>query len=126
MKSCYAVFIGLAIAPMLAHAESRPATKAEIELVREGMQDRLKDADSAKFRNVRFGSGQEKSTICGDVNAKNSYGAYNGYVSFIASYIGPDAYTDSATVKHKPSVIVIGVDEDSNGAAAQVCADKGV
>jgi len=35
----------------------------------------LKDPDSAKFGNVFFG---RKATICGTVNAKNSFGGYTG------------------------------------------------
>ena len=36
----------------------------------------LKDPDSAKFRNQRGD--------CGEVNSKNSFGAYTGYVRYIA------------------------------------------
>lgn len=36
----------------------------------------LKDPDSAKFRNQRG--------YCGEVNSKNSFGAYTGYVRYIA------------------------------------------
>lgn len=126
MKAQLLVVLALAAIPGISQAESRPATSAEIELVREGMQDRLKDADSAKFRNVRFGSGDESDTICGDVNAKNSFGAYDGYSAFLAMYIGPEDYEDSATVKHKPSVYVLAVDSEPGGAAAMTCADKGI
>jgi hypothetical protein len=126
MKSSTIALLALVAYSSAAYAESRPATKAQIELVREAMQERLKDADSAKFRNVRFGSGDNKGTICGDVNAKNSFGAYGGFVSFMAAYISPDDYTDSATVKHKASVLIIGVDDEPGGAAAQLCAQKGI
>ena len=107
-------------------ASGRLATQAQIELVREGMQSRLKDADSAKFRNVRFGTGAEKDTVCGEVNAKNSFGAYGGYVTFLGSYIGPEDYTDSATVKHKPKIYIIGIDENPGGASSMICAEKGI
>lgn len=36
----------------------------------------LKDPDSAKFRN--------QSSSCGEVNAKNSFGAYTGFKRFIS------------------------------------------
>ena len=35
----------------------------------------LKDGDSAKFRN--------QSEMCGEVNAKNSFGAYTGFTKYI-------------------------------------------
>jgi hypothetical protein len=56
----------------------------------------LKDPDSARFRNVvyygsyiKFKDGKRvrlgTHTICGEVNAKNSFGGYGGYREFRAS-----------------------------------------
>lgn len=39
------------------------------------VENTLKDPDSAKFRNVKG--------VCGEVNAKNGFGAYGGYKKFI-------------------------------------------
>jgi len=39
----------------------------------------LKDPDSVSFRNVHSNSGG----TCGELNAKNSFGAYTGYQKFI-------------------------------------------
>ena len=50
----------------LAEAENR-----SIEIVK----NYLKDPDSAKFRNVK--------NNCGEVNATNSFGAYEGYNGFV-------------------------------------------
>lgn len=48
------------------------------------VSDSFKDPDSAKFRDLgiyqRYNS--EQRFLCGEVNAKNSYGAYVGYKSF--------------------------------------------
>lgn len=44
----------------------------------------MKDPDSAKFRNLRFVKYNEKTVVCGEVNAKNSYGGYVGFENFIA------------------------------------------
>lgn len=49
----------------------------------------LKDPESAKFK----GLGIYKSTsglnyLCGEMNAKNSYGAYTGYVRFASAVEG--------------------------------------
>jgi len=61
--------------------------RAAMDNVRYGM----KDPDSAKFRNVRLQLHAMTSDkiVCGEVNGKNSYGAYVGFVKFIAS---PDSH----------------------------------
>lgn len=51
---------------------------------RQALLESLKDADSAKFRG-EFLTGDY---LCGEVNAKNSYGAYPGFVRFISSRSG--------------------------------------
>ncbi|MDX9707138.1 MAG: hypothetical protein RBT86_06110 [Azospira sp.] len=57
--------------------------EAALKKVRYGM----KDPDSAQFRNVRIQlhAMSEDKIICGEVNGKNSYGGYVGFVKFIAS-----------------------------------------
>lgn len=40
----------------------------------------LKDPDSAKFR--RLASYPDRGLVCGQVNGKNSYGAYSGFTDF--------------------------------------------
>ncbi len=51
---------------------------------RDGVRARLRDPDSAEFRNVGFYSGGESPAVCGEVNAKNAFGGYTGYERFIA------------------------------------------
>jgi|LGVE01.1.fsa_nt_gb hypothetical protein len=46
------------------------------------LRDRLKDAESAKFKELDMFNGR---IICGKVNAKNSYGGYSGYQMFIGN-----------------------------------------
>ena len=48
---------------------------------------KLKDCGSARFRNVRFimskkTDGSMAPIVCGEVNAKNSYGGYEGFQPF--------------------------------------------
>ena len=43
----------------------------------------LKDPDSAQFRVVRLADNQ--TTLCGEVNSKNSFGGYVGFRPFIVS-----------------------------------------
>lgn len=49
--------------------------------VKEMIKESLKDAESAKFKDIKtFHDGK---ILCGSVNAKNSYGAYQGFSPFI-------------------------------------------
>lgn len=48
----------------------------------------LKDGDSAKFRNVRLRPHLQGAVVCGEVNAKNSYGGYVGFTRFAAGING--------------------------------------
>ena len=50
-----------------------------------GVESRLKDPDSANFKDVRFYSGGPSPAVCGQVNAKNSFGGYMGFRRFIGS-----------------------------------------
>lgn len=52
---------------------------------KEGITAKLKDPDSADFRNVHFYSGSGRPIVCGEVNAKNSFGGYSGFEPFVAS-----------------------------------------
>ncbi len=64
------------------------------------VRDALKDGDSAKFedvqiRHVKTSMGGKLELVCGKVNAKNSYGAYDGYHPFfkvISHTFGPPGH----------------------------------
>ena len=50
--------------------------------------ERLKDPESAKFRNLkggsfRLGDGSRAFGVCGEVNARNSFGGYTGFEGFV-------------------------------------------
>lgn len=49
------------------------------EQARTGLRSKLKDSSSAQFIELRK---SEVGRICGQVNSKNSYGAYAGYSHF--------------------------------------------
>lgn len=51
------------------------------EVAKEG----LKDPSSAQFRNVRIVSWGSEKVVCGEINAKNSYGGYVGFKRFVGS-----------------------------------------
>lgn len=57
------------------------------------VQTKLKDPDSAKFGEAFVVTPEEESTIysdlrrvCGDVSAKNSYGAYEGKIRYVGLF----------------------------------------
>lgn len=64
-------------------AERIPATAADLAGIKVAMEDVLKDADSAKLKNVFLTPEEKAWRICGRVNSKNSYGAYAGYSPFL-------------------------------------------
>ena len=45
------------------------------------LSSRLKDPGAVQFQRIRKGN---DGTVCGEMNAKNSYGAYTGYTEFVA------------------------------------------
>lgn len=59
---------------------------AWIDKGKESVKERLKDPSSAKFRNVYFNRGKDNIPMtCGEVNSKNSFGGYSGYIKFISA-----------------------------------------
>lgn len=51
----------------------------------DAIRGRLRDPDSAEFRETRFYSGGRVPVVCGEVNSRNGFGGYTGYQRFIAS-----------------------------------------
>lgn len=49
------------------------------------IEEILKDADSAEFKAVFTSFYSDSPVTCGQVNAKNSYGAYAGFKDFVAA-----------------------------------------
>ena len=66
------------------------ATKDEIDEAKKAVVNKLKDPESAKFGEIWALSGSNgKRTVCGYINAKNSYGGYTGRKMFMI--ISPDS-----------------------------------
>lgn len=99
----------------------RPATSDEVDAIREAFQDRLRDADSAKFRNVRVIG--PTHFVCGDINAKNGMGGYVGWRRFTAFLI-PKRVDDRLT--GEVAAIAFVTDSDVPGAATAVCKERGM
>jgi hypothetical protein len=55
----------------------------------------LKDPSSAQFEQIRLVDYQDGKVVCGEVNAKNSYGGYVGFRPFVAGPIGATFYEQS-------------------------------
>jgi len=61
------------------YASSREASQLTVKAT-QYIASSLNDPESAKFRDIRIVG---YSTVCGEVNGKNLYGAYVGYKSFV-------------------------------------------
>ncbi|MHA6827401.1 hypothetical protein ACQUJV_14410 [Ralstonia pseudosolanacearum] len=49
------------------------------------VKQRLRDPDSAEFRNTKYGPDiLNRKALCGEVNAKNGFGGYAGFKRFIS------------------------------------------
>ena len=51
----------------------------------EAIKAKLRDPESAQFRNVAFHSASGTPLTCGEVNSKNAFGGYSGFERFIAA-----------------------------------------
>ena len=95
------------------NASAQP--KLDEALLRSAFID-LKDPSSAQFRNVKYGKGVPGAwPMCGEFNAKNSYGGYVGFQRFSGI-----ASVDPKT--KKTTYAVFGTGE----AADVVCAQEGL
>jgi hypothetical protein len=61
---------------------AKPTKPDPIALAHEAAKDSLKDPDSARFRGDFVG---KDGAVCGFVNAKNSYGGYDGFKRYIVT-----------------------------------------
>jgi hypothetical protein len=69
--------LGIIIALLLTGCDQHSAEKASAQ---KAVADLMKDPSSAQFRNVRV---TPTGNVCGEVNAKNGYGAYAGFSRFV-------------------------------------------
>lgn len=108
-------FTALLIASALIapQAFAQVAPKVDEKKLREALEDHLKDSESARFRGFRQSKPENGVwTLCGEVNAKNSYGAYSGFEPFLV-IAGKEG-------KAPIAYVAIGVGESSG----QLCAEK--
>lgn len=55
----------------------------DIEKAKKAVASRLKDPESANFRNVEIYRDNGSVTVCGEVNSKNGFGGYGEYSRFM-------------------------------------------
>ncbi len=74
---------------LVALAGCKPSAEKAIELAKKEVAADTRDPDSSKFRYMRFvqsekaPEGEVKGLVCGQVNAKNGFGAYAGFSPFL-------------------------------------------
>lgn len=59
-----------------------------MEKTQQAVANQLKDPGAAQFRNVRLVENAKGTVVCGELNGKNSYGAYTGFKRFVGSPSG--------------------------------------
>ena len=79
-------------ASALAGETSKPSKSTldlEVQAALAKARYNLKDPDSAKFRNLfKYVNSRGFTVVCGEINSKNSYGAYAGFERFAATSAG--------------------------------------
>ena len=86
-------------------------------IVDEALAGSLKDPDSRK---LVFGK-TKAGLVCGDVNAKNSFGGYTGFVPFVAGF-GPDRHLIGIRIVDGSSSEFAGPEQAALGSVAIDCA----
>ncbi|MEW2741583.1 hypothetical protein ABZ131_20700 [Providencia rettgeri] len=78
----------LIAAILLALVGCKPSDKDITNSVQEQMNRSLKDPTSSLYRDVVvYRDGDNSAYVCGEVNAKNNYGAYTGFEPFVSKVI---------------------------------------
>lgn len=73
-----------ALCAVLITGQANAAAKSTILLAEDAVKEMAKDPDSAKFKGITISKKCDNSQyVTGFINAKNSYGAYNGYKIFV-------------------------------------------
>jgi hypothetical protein len=59
---------------------AKPSESALVSKAKEAIREQMKDPASVEFRNVILNA--KSGAVCGEVNAKNSFGGYTGFTQF--------------------------------------------
>ncbi|WP_425099179.1 hypothetical protein [Tropicibacter sp. S64] len=88
----------------------------EKRTVKSEVRERLKDPSSAEFGTIKAAQDGHIITVCGFVNAKNSYGAYTGRKPFYGMLTQSRGF----------SVIALGGSEGEVTATFTICERRGI
>jgi len=88
-----------------------------IEKGKKALAEKLKDPDSAKFRNVRLVKYLDSAVICGEINGKNSYGGYVGFVDFVGGI-------NNGTMRNRDKDQYIEITKAANTGIDRACAGE--
>lgn len=88
-----------------------------MEKGKKAIADTLKDPLSAQFRNVRLVQYLDGAVICGDINGKNSYGAYVGFSDFVGG-------TNSGTMRRTDEARYADITAATNAGIDMACSGK--
>lgn len=81
-----ALALSACVAPVVT-SQKIALSDGQIRAIKSVTSYNLKDPSSAQFRNIRQAKltrqdGSEELLVCGEINAKNSFGAYVGFRTF--------------------------------------------
>lgn len=86
-----AVYIGLSVTVVGGyHLKQKYDLQNDTEVKRALVTKDIKDPSSAQFRNEIL---KQSDWLCGEINSKNSYGAYTGFKRFVV-FDSSDAYRE--------------------------------
>ncbi|HGM4726486.1 TPA: hypothetical protein ACKPZ3_003097 [Serratia marcescens] len=114
MKKTLAVALAV-----MALTACKPGEEKALELAQKEISADLKDPDSAKFRYLRVAKTQENEDgtvlvlVCGQVNAKNGFGAYAGFHSFMIDMSMKEKGYFSKAVTYKVGSKKISTEDDA-------------
>lgn len=77
----------LAVMVIMIAASGASAATNEVSWMARGQDAvklKLRDPDSAQFRNVKMGGRADLPLVCGEVNSKNGFGGYTGFQRFVS------------------------------------------
>lgn len=119
MKRSLIAVLAIAACAASAQVPTKPAEVARLVAAgKAAIAENLKDPGSAQFRNLYLSSDKTGvlPVLCGELNAKNSYGAYIGYRRFYAVMIG-EVKAMSGIAKEEDDLVFHGSNES-------VCSNK--
>ncbi len=133
-KSILRFLASSAVAGALAGCTTLPAPSAEVSVppatpvvltpdqtavIQGAVLKDFKDPASAQFRGLRASQHQAGITVCGEVNGKNSYGGYIGYLPFIA-------YVNQPTGRATLGMLADAQNEFTISGTLQLCKKEGL